>query len=112
MKRPPPWVIVTGVIWGLPILALIAFLAWEGWRAYTLMAFCKEVHVGMPLDEFLRRERHHWVNDSYLVQKMFRDYVDQTHSRELEFRSHILDPEFACYYEHDGKTITKAQILE
>ena len=111
MKRSTQWVIVIGVVVGLPVATLATWTGWEIWRARTLLAFCKEVHVGMPLTQFLERERAHWVNDSYVVQSVFPGFVDQAHTKELEFRSHIYDPDFACFYTHDGKVITNAQIL-
>jgi hypothetical protein len=94
------------------VLVVPAWIAWEKWRAHTLFAFCKEVQVGMPFSSLLRLERQHWIGESYLVQALFKDYVDQAHSQSLEFRSHMLDPDFACFVTHDGTTVTNVQLLK
>jgi hypothetical protein len=65
----------------------------------------------MSLTDLLRLEHHHWINDSYLVEARFKDYVDQAHSRDLEFRSHIYDPPFACAITHDGNANTSVELL-
>jgi hypothetical protein len=96
---------------GVIVLALPSWVAWEIWRAHAVNAFCKDVKVGMPFADLLRTERRHWINKSYLVQAMFEDYVDQAHSHDLEFRSHMLDPPFACAISHDGHTVTSVHLL-
>jgi hypothetical protein len=97
------------------LLALIvpipAWIVWESWRAHTLLAFCKEAKPGMRFSELLRLEHRRWINDSYLVQAQFEGYIDQAHSFDLEFRSHIYDPDFACVISHDGYTVTNVQLL-
>ena len=93
-------------------LLLPLFTAWEAWRAYTLLAFCKEARVGMPLPDLLRLERSHWIDDSYLVEARFHDFVDQAHSHNLGFRSHMLDPDFECAIGHDGAFVTSVQLLQ
>lgn len=97
----------------LGVSSMITLLvAWESWRAYTLLNFCKEVRVGLPFSDLLRLERRHWIDDSFLVQARFRDFVDQAHSRDLDFRSHMLDPDFQCSITHDGSVVTTVQLLE
>jgi hypothetical protein len=93
------------------ILALPAWVAWEAWRAHAVRAFCKDVKVGMSLGDLLRTEKRHWIGNSYLVQAMFKEYVDQVHSPELEFRSYMLDPPFACAISHDGRAVTSVVLL-
>jgi hypothetical protein len=88
-----------------------AWTAWEVWRARTLLSFCKEAKAGMPFSEMLLLERRHWINDSYLVQSVFEGYTDQAHTFDLEFRSHMLDPDFACVISHDGQYIKSVQLL-
>ena len=46
-----------------------------------------------------------------LVQANFVGYRGQAHSFDLEFRSPMLDPEFACFVGHDGKTVKMVQLL-
>ena len=77
----------------------------------ALLAFCKDVRVGMSFDELLHSEKRDWIDESYLVQAVLHDYVDQVHSHELEFRSHIYDPPFACFISHDGRRVTSVQLM-
>ena len=93
------------------ILAPALFVAWEAWRAHTLLAFCKAARPGISFADLLALEKHHWIDDSYLVQAKFDGYVDQFHSNDLEFRSHMLDPDFACAIVHDGQTVKFVQLL-
>ena len=67
----------------------------------------------MSFSDMLHLEHRHWINDSYIVQATIDDgsYVDQAHSRELEFRSHMLDPDFACAISHDGQNVKSVQLL-
>ncbi len=65
----------------------------------------------MPFADFLALEKRHWIDDSYLVQARFDGYIDQAHSHDLEFRSHMLDPDFACSVVHDGHTVQIVQLL-
>lgn len=65
----------------------------------------------MTVTELLALERRHWIDDSFLVQARFDDYVDQAHARSLEFRSQPIDPDFACAIRHDGKVVTGVQLL-
>jgi hypothetical protein len=65
----------------------------------------------MSFSEMLGLERRHWINDSYLVQAVFDGYVDQAHSFDLEFRSHMLDPDFACVISHDGHLVKSVRLL-
>lgn len=109
MQRTSRWLL--GICAAAIILLLPAWVAWNFWRAHTLLAFCKEVHVGMPFTEFLSLERRHWINESYLVQAHLHGYIDQAHSTGLEFRSQMLDPDFACAVNHDGRSVTSLQLL-
>lgn len=65
----------------------------------------------MSFADLLALEKRHWISDSYLVQSRFTGYIDQAHSKELEFRSHMLDPDFACNIVHDGQTVNIVQLL-
>jgi hypothetical protein len=109
MARSMRWALI--LFAAAAILALSAWIAWERWRENALLAFCRDVSVGMSFEDLLRRERRDWIDNSYLVQALFDDYVDQAHSRELEFRSHIYDPPFACVVSHDGRRITGVQLV-
>jgi len=93
------------------ILPFALFVAREVWRDHTLLAFCKAAHAGMRFADLLALEKRHWIDDSYLVQARFHGYVDQLHSQDLEFRSHMLDPDFACAIGHDGETVKSVQLL-
>ena len=94
------------------IIAPVAlFIARETWRARALLAFCKAAQPGITFAELLALEKHHSIDDSYLVQANFEGYIDQASSHALEFRSHMLDPEFACAIGHDGKTVRNVQLL-
>lgn len=83
----------------------------ESWRAHTLLEFCREVKSGISYEDMVALENRHWIEDSYLVQANFDGYVDQRHERSLEFRSHMMDPDFACVIGHDGQTIRFVQLL-
>jgi hypothetical protein len=109
MRTSARWAI--GILASVIILPLALWVAWETWRAHTLLAFCKEARVGMLFADFLKLERRHWIDDSYLVQSNFDGYIDQAHSNDLEFRSHMLDPDFACAVVHDGHTVKIVQLL-
>jgi hypothetical protein len=109
MKRLTRWLL--GALLAAVLLPIPAWIAWEVWRERTLLAFCKEAKAGMSFSEILHLERRHWINDSYIVQAMFAEYVDQAHSFDLEFRSHMLDPEFACLISHDGRNVKSVQIV-
>ncbi|MBS0380667.1 MAG: hypothetical protein JSS29_19465 [Proteobacteria bacterium] len=104
----------TGLIF-IVLLLLSAIPAWgfrEVWRAHTLHAFCHQTRVGMPLSELFGLERQHGIDDSYLAQAKYRGYVDQVHSNELDFRSHMFDPDFQCSIEHDGRVVTSVRLLQ
>jgi hypothetical protein len=112
MTRPVRWVLILFALFAVGvILALPACIAWERWRENALLAFCKDVGVGMSFADLLRTEKRHWIDNSYLVEAVFKDYVDQAHSHELEFRSHIYDPPFACVISQDGRRVTSVQLL-
>src|SRR5690348_2368249 len=91
------------------LLPIPSWIAWESWRAYTLLKFCREAQVGMPLADLLRLERRHWIDNSYLVEARIPGFVDQAHSRDLSFRSHMFDPDFECAVSHDGTVVTAVQ---
>jgi hypothetical protein len=94
------------------ILPIVLFFAREAWRSHTLLAFCKAVQPGISFPELLALEKRHWIDNSYLVQANFHeDFVDQAHSPALEFRSRMLDPDFACAITHDGRTVKLVQLL-
>lgn len=97
------------------LLAFILYIVWlvlrEKWRAENLLGFCKVAKPGISFQEMLALEDQYSIDDSYLVQAHFEDYIDQEHSRSLEFRSHMLDPDFACDVGHDGKQVKHVQLL-
>jgi hypothetical protein len=93
------------------ILPITAFVAREAWRARTLLAFCKSVQPGIAFADLLALEKSYSIDDSYLVQAKFDGYIDQASSRDLEFRSHMLDPDFACAIGHDGQKVKYVQLL-
>jgi hypothetical protein len=65
----------------------------------------------MPFADLIALERRRWIDESYLVEAHFDGYIDQAHSTDLEFRSHMLDPDFACAIVHDGRTVKIVQLL-
>jgi hypothetical protein len=65
----------------------------------------------MSLADLISLERRHWIGESFLVQTRFKDYIDQAHSHNLEFRSQLFDPDFACAIGHDGRTVMNVQLL-
>jgi hypothetical protein len=65
----------------------------------------------MSFTDLLGLEKSHWIDDSYLVQSILDGYIDQAHSNDLEFRSHMLDPDFACNVVHDGRTVKVVRLL-
>jgi hypothetical protein len=93
------------------ILPFIAYLAVEAWRARTLMAFCKAAQPGITIAELMALEKRHSIDESYLVQAMLSNYIDQTSSQYLEFRSRMYDPDFACAISHDGENVKSVQLL-
>lgn len=109
MERPARWVL--GISAAAIILPVASYIAWEAWRADALLAFCKEAQVGMPVADLLELEERHRIDDSYLVQAIFDGYIGQIHSTDLEFRSHMLDPDFACFVDHNGSTVTSVQLV-
>ena len=109
MRKSARWAL--GIVAAVIILPVPSWIAWLEWREHTLLAFCKEARVGMSFNDFLLLQRRHWIDDSYLVQANFVGYRDQAHSFDLEFRHHMLDPEFACFVGHDGKTVKMVQLL-
>nr|WP_315475909.1 hypothetical protein [uncultured Undibacterium sp.] len=56
-------------------------------------------------------EKRHSIDDSYLVQAMFANYIDQASSHDLDFRSRMYDPDFACAISHDGENVKSVQLL-
>jgi len=93
------------------VLLIAGFVANEWWRARTLLAFCKVAQPKISLDQLLALEKKYWIDDSYLVQAGFEGYIDQRHSHDLEFRSHMMDPDFACAISHDGQVVKSVQLL-
>jgi hypothetical protein len=109
MARSVRWVLILFAV--MFFLSLSVYIAWQRWRENALLAFCKDVSVDISFADLLRAEKRHWIDNSYLVEALFKDYVDQAHSHELEFRSHIYDPPFACVISHDGRRVTSVQLL-
>jgi len=93
------------------LLPIALFVARESWRARTLLAFCKAAQPGITLADLLALEIRHSIDESYLVQANLDGYVDQSRSHELEFRSQMYDPDFACAITHDGKAVKYVQLL-
>jgi hypothetical protein len=100
------------LIAGVVLLPLPAWMAWENWRLHKLLAFCKHARVGITIPDLLTLERRDGIDDSYLVQVLFDGYIDQAHSRDLEFRSHIYDPPYACAISHNGAAVASVQLLK
>ena len=92
-------------------MPLALFVARETWRARTLLAFCKAAQPGIAFADLLALEKRHSIDDSYLVQANFDGYIDQASSHDLEFRSHMYDPDFACAIGHDGHKVKYVQLL-
>jgi hypothetical protein len=91
MTRSVRWVLISFALFaGGVILALPAYIAWERWRENALLAFCKDVSVGMSFADLLRTERRHWIDNSYLVEALFKDYVDQACPYCLTYFSYCL----------------------
>lgn len=109
MKKSARRVVITAA--AVIVLPLTLFIGWEAWRAHTLLAFCRDVRVGMSFADLLVLEKRRWIDDSYLIQTRFDGYVDQAHSPDLEFRSHMMDPDFACAIGHNGHSVKTVQLL-
>jgi hypothetical protein len=110
MSRTAKWIV--GLVASLVLLPVPIWLAWENRRQDKLLAFCDHAHVGMTMAELLALERREGIDDSYLVQALFKGYIDQAHSRNLDFRSHIYDPLYACAIGNDGVDVTNVQLLK
>jgi hypothetical protein len=110
MSRTAWWLIGTASC--ALLLAIALPVAWLTWRESHLRAFCAEVRVGMPLQELFRVERAHRIDNSYLVEAQFPDFVDQAHSHRLGFQSFNLDPLSDCAIGHDGAVVTSVVLLE
>jgi hypothetical protein len=93
------------------ILPITAYFVVEAWRARTLLSFCKAAQPGITIAELMALEKHHSIDDSYLVQAMFANYIDQASSHDLDFRSRMYDPDFACAINHDGENVKSVQLL-
>ena len=93
------------------LLLIVGYVVDELWRARALLAFCKVVRPQVSFDELLALEKKYWIDDSYLVQAGFEGYIDQRHSHDLEFRSHMMDPDFACEISHDGHIVKSVELL-
>jgi hypothetical protein len=109
MSRLARWILVFCVL--ALALPLPAFIGWMMWRDHALLAFCRDAHAGMSLVELTELERSHWIDETFLVQAMFSDYVDQAHTDSLEFRSQFFDPDFACAIAHDGTIVKDVTLL-
>jgi hypothetical protein len=46
---------------------------------HALLAFCKDVCVGMSGGDLLYAEKRDWIDESYLVEAAFNGYFDQAH---------------------------------
>jgi len=97
------------------LLVIASSLAWFTWyvasRESHLRAFCADVRVGMTLDQLFRAEKDHGIDNSYLVEALFPDFVDQAHTRRLGFQSYNLDPMSNCDISHDGSVVTSVVLL-
>jgi hypothetical protein len=110
MSKSWRWVLALGA--AVVLLPIPSWMLREGWRAHTLLVFCNEARVGMSLPDLLGLERHRWIDNSYLVQALSPDFVDQVHSLDLDFRSHMFDPDFQCSVTHDGTVVTSVRLLK
>jgi hypothetical protein len=93
------------------VLTITYFVSRQMWRDHALLSFCKAAQSGISITALLVLEKRHGIDDSYLVQAGFADYIDQAHSPSLEFRSQWFDPEFVCAITHDGQTVKVVQLL-
>jgi hypothetical protein len=109
MTKRARWILISCV--AAVVLSLPGLIAWQIWRDHALLGFCKDARPGMSFTDLVSLERRHWINGSYLIQTVFKGYMDQAHSYDLEFRSHFFDPDFACAITHDGHTVTSVQLL-
>lgn len=94
------------------VLPLAIFFAWLTWRDRSVRGLCGEVRVGMSIEDLLRLEQKHSIDSSYWVQAIFDPGLDQARIHELEFRGFMMDPNFTCLIDHDGRHVTKVQALE
>lgn len=108
----PRW--AWGIVGGVAIVVgpFLAVGGWLEWREHKVRSLCADARVGMSVSELLRLERDHGIDESYLVQSLFDKPVDQFRSKDLEFRSVMLDPIFACAIDHDGIRVTNVQALD
>ena len=93
------------------VLTFTYFISRQAWRDHVLLSFCKTAQPGISLSDLLALEKRQRIDESYLVQAGFADYIDQAHSPNLEFRSQWFDPEFVCAITHDGQTVKVVQLL-
>jgi hypothetical protein len=93
----------------LLVVVVIPFL-WLCWRDHKLRGFCASIHTGLPVADLLKLETQRGIDETYMVgPEMF---AQQLTDRDLDFRSFPLDPNFVCWIQHDGNSITRAQIVE
>ncbi len=112
MTRRTRWILaICAAAILLPVAGLAALISWQSWRDHALLSFCKAAKTGISIEDLLNLERRHGVDESYLVQARFPEYIDQRHSRDLEFRSQWFDPDFACAIDHDGYFVTSVRLL-
>ena len=84
---------------------------WLAWRDHRLTQFCEQIRPGITLVELLSLEKRFGIDESFLVQSWFDEYVDQAHEKSLDFRSYPLDPEIQCSVGHNGVAVTSAILL-
>jgi hypothetical protein len=93
------------------VLAAGVFEVRQERRDARLRTFCKEVHAGMPMSEFLGLEDVYGIDETYLVKFNPDNFQRQIENRNLGFRSHLFDPDFACVISHNGVVITSAELV-
>jgi hypothetical protein len=112
MTKRARWILI---VCASAVLLLVGFVfairLWQMARDRALLVFCKDARPGMPFDKLIALERSDRIDESYIVEAKFKDFVDQAHTQSLEFRSQWFDPYFVCVVTHDGSTVMKVQLL-
>lgn len=85
MARRWLWIVVVSV--ASIILRIAAPGLWLRHRFDAVLALRKGAKAGMPFSELLKLEKHQGIDNSFIVQASFADWIDQSHSPISENQS-------------------------